>query len=135
LPGFHRDRKKQRRGHKPPKKHGRRAKSAPKPVKEPTALEGQSKKTISRLKDEVNKECAWGRKKNSRGNMSYWRGYKLHPDVSDISFPVSVHVTGTNAHDSQAAILLEKMTMGKVRHFLYGNDIRSEQPLNGHILI
>jgi hypothetical protein len=65
----------------------------------------------------VNKECDWGRKRNSRGKMSYWKGYKLHLDVSDIGFPVSVHVTGANTHDSQAAMPLEKMTMGKVRYF------------------
>jgi hypothetical protein len=82
-----------------------------------------------------------------RGKLGLWfprtalaclparQGYKLHLDVSDIGFPISVHVTGANVHDSQAAILLEKMTMGKVRHFLYGNDIKSEQPLNVHIPI
>jgi hypothetical protein len=65
----------------------------------------------------VNRECAWGCKKNSQGNMSYWKGYTLHLDVSDIGFPISVHAAGANVHDSQAAMLLEKMTMGKARHF------------------
>jgi hypothetical protein len=95
------------------KKCGRRPKGAPKPVKEPTALAQEGKKTILEIKRELNQECALGCKKNSQGNVSY----KLHLDVSDIGFPISAPVTGAHVHDSQVAIRLEKMTMGKVRHF------------------
>jgi hypothetical protein len=101
---------------KPPKKRGRRPRGALKPIPEPTVLASQSKKTISEIQGGLNHICAWGCKKNSRGNVSYWKGYKLHLDVSDIGFPISACVTGANVHDSQVAIVLEKMTMKKVRH-------------------
>jgi len=64
---------------------------------------------------ELNQKCAWGCKKNSQGNMQTWKGYKLHLDVSDTGFPLSACVTGANVHDSQVAILLEKMTEEKAR--------------------
>ncbi|AEF82752.1 transposase [Leadbettera azotonutricia] len=98
------------------KKRERRPKDAPKTIKEPTVLAQQAKKDISEITRELNQECAWGCKKNSQGKVSYWKGYKLHLDVTDTGFPVSAFVSGANVHDSQAAILLEKMTMGKVRH-------------------
>ncbi len=48
--------------------------------------------------------------------MSYWKGYKLHLDVTDTGIPVSMLVTGANVHDSQAAIPLEMMTERRVTH-------------------
>lgn len=101
---------------KPPKKRGRRPKGTPKPIPELGVLACQGKKTISEIKRELHYECAWGCKKNSQGKVSFWKGYKLHLDVSDRGFPISACVTGANVHDSQVAILLEKMTMRKVRH-------------------
>jgi IS5 family transposase len=101
---------------KEPKKRGRKPKGTPKPIKEPTVLEQHAKLNIEDIKKSLNQDCAWGCKKNSHGKVFYWKGYKLHLDVSDIGFPISAFITGANVHDSQAAILLEKMTMGKVRH-------------------
>jgi IS5 family transposase len=102
---------------KPAKKRGRKPKGAEKPEKEPTVLERQGKQTVDEIMSGLNHACAWGCKKNSQGNMTFWKGYKLHLDVSDTGFPLSACVTGANVHDSQVAIALEKMTMGKVRHF------------------
>jgi IS5 family transposase len=68
--------------------------------------------------DGIDKECAWGCKKNSEGNVSFWKGYKLHLDVSDTGFPLTALVTGANVHDSQLAIPMEQLTEGKV-HFCY----------------
>jgi hypothetical protein len=28
--------------------------------------------------ERIDKECTWGCKKNSEGNGSFWKGYKLH---------------------------------------------------------
>jgi len=60
--------------------------------------------------------CSWGCKKNSQGNLSYWKGYKLHLDITDAGIPVSFVVTGANVHDSQAAIPLEAMTEARVTY-------------------
>jgi hypothetical protein len=64
----------------------------------------------------LNKACSWGCKKNSQGNISFWKGYKLNLDVTDGGFPVTAVVTGANVHDSMLAIPMEKMTMDKVVH-------------------
>jgi hypothetical protein len=65
----------------------------------------------------LNKDCAWGCKKNSQGNISYWKGYKLLLDVSDIGFPLTAWVSGANVHDSQLAISFEKLNGEKAKYF------------------
>ena len=59
-----------------------------------------------------------GVKKNAQGYQESWIGYKLHADVNDCGFPVSVVVTSASVHDSQVAIPLMKMTSSKV-DYLY----------------
>ncbi|MDR2393707.1 MAG: transposase [Treponema sp.] len=60
------------------------------------------------------KNARGGYKKNSEGNVSFWKGYKLHLDVSDTGFPVTAVVTGANVHDRQLAIPMEQLTEMKV---------------------
>jgi hypothetical protein len=64
----------------------------------------------------LNTLCCWGCKRNSQGNVSFWKGYKLHLDVTDMGIPVTAVVTGANVHDSQLAIPTEKLTERKVKH-------------------
>jgi IS5 family transposase len=98
----------------PAKKRGRPAKDAPKAPKEPTVIEKQAKQDAKTSLEGIDKECAWGCKKNSEGNVSFWKGYKLHLDVSDTGFPLTAVVTGANVHDSQLAIPMEQLTEMKV---------------------
>jgi hypothetical protein len=72
---------------KPTKKRGRPAKNTPKAPPEPTVIETQTKQDAKTSLEGIDKECAWGCKKNSEGNVSFWKGYKLHLDVSDTGFP------------------------------------------------
>jgi hypothetical protein len=65
---------------------------------------------------QLDMECAWGCKKNSQGNVTFWKGYKLHLDVTDMGIPVTAVVTGANIHDSQVAIPMEKLTERKIHH-------------------
>lgn len=65
---------------------------------------------------ELDSACAWGCKKNSQGKKQYWKGYKLHLDVTDLEIPVTAIVTGANVHDSQPAIPMEKRTEKSVTH-------------------
>jgi hypothetical protein len=102
---------------KPSKKRGRPPKGSQKVEKEPSQLKQQLSLDANTILNKLNKECSWGCKKNSEGNMLYWKGYKLHLDVSDIGFPLSAWVSGANVHDSQVAIPLEKMTGKKVKFF------------------
>ncbi len=101
---------------RPRRKRGRPRKGEVRPAKAPTQIEAQLTRSARASLSKLPKECAWGCKKNSQGNVSTWKGYKLHLDVSDIGFPITVIVTGANVHDSQAAIPMEKLTGRKVRH-------------------
>jgi len=102
---------------KPTKKRGRPPKGSLKPEKEPPELRKQISAKAKATLNGLNKDCSWGCKKNSEGNIFYWKGYKLHLDVSDIGFPLTAFVTGANVHDSQVAIPFEKITGNKVRYF------------------
>jgi IS5 family transposase/transposase len=96
------------------KKRGRPTKNSPKAPKEPTVIETQAKQDAKTSLEGIDKGCAWGCKKNSEGNVSFWKGYKLHLDVSDTGFPLTAVVTGANVHDSQLAIPMEQLTEKKV---------------------
>ncbi len=104
----------------PPKKskhkRGRPRKGEVRPEKEPSAIEMQAGRSARNSLSKLQKDCAWGCKKNSQGKVSYWKGYKLHLDVTDIGLPITAIVTGANVHDSQAAIPMEKLTEKKVQH-------------------
>jgi IS5 family transposase len=97
------------------KKRGRPMKNTPKPPQELTVIEKQTKQEAKASLEDIDKGCAWGCKKNSEGNVSFWKGYKLHLDVSDTGFPLTAMVTGANVHDSQLAIPMEQLTETKVR--------------------
>jgi len=105
---------------RPPKKEKRkrgRPRKEEQPLdKTPTVLEQQATMTFEQAVKMLSSDCAWGCKKNSQGNVSYWKGYKLHLDVTDAGIPVSMLVSGANVHDSQAAIPLEMMTETRVTH-------------------
>jgi hypothetical protein len=101
------------------RKRGRPAKNSPKVPKEPTVIEKQAQQDAHTSLEGIDKECAWGCKKNSEGNVSFWKGYKrtkgpMHLDVSDTGFPLTAIVTGANVHDSQLAIPMEQLTEKKV---------------------
>jgi hypothetical protein len=102
---------------KPPKKRGRPVKGTPKPVPELSELKKQKGMDAERILATLNTSCSWGCKQNSQGKTHYWKGYKLHPDVSDIGFPLTAYLTGANVHDSRLAIPMEKLTGKKVKYF------------------
>jgi len=101
---------------KPKHKRGRPRKGEARPAKALTTVECQAGRSARNSLSKMQKDCAWGCKKNSQGKVSYWKGYKLHLDVTDIGLPVTAIVTGANVHDSQAAIPMEKLTEKKVQH-------------------
>jgi hypothetical protein len=103
---------------KPKRKRGRPRKGEEREPKPELNLEKQIRQSAGKSLSELNMNPSWGAKKNSQGNTSYWKGYKLHLDVTDFGLPVTAIVTGANVHDSQLAIPMEKMT-GKKIQFLY----------------
>lgn len=115
-------------------KRGRPRKDEIRPPKEPTTLELQAGRSARNSLSKLQKNCAWGCKKNSQGKVSYWKGYKLHLDVDDIGLPITAIVTGANVHDSQVAIPLEKLTERKVQHCYSLMDAAYDaNPINDYI--
>jgi hypothetical protein len=100
----------------PKRKRGRPRKGEERPKKAPSVITQQIQEDPSKSLSSINKSCAWGCKKNSQGKVLYWKGVKLHLDVSDIGFPITAIITGANVHDSQLAIPMEKLTEQKITH-------------------
>lgn len=97
---------------------GRPRKGESRPGKKLSRLQRQVRMKPGRPIAELDSAGAWGRKTNSQGNVMFWKGYKLHLDVTDSGIPATAVVTGANVHDSQVAIPKEKWTERKV-DFLY----------------
>ena len=100
-----------------PLKHHKRdrpKKTEQREKKRQTVLEEQKALPLAEARGLLNNSCAWACKKNSQGNSSYWKGYKLHLDVTEEGIPVSAIITGANVHDSQCAIPLERMTEQRI---------------------
>ena len=81
--------------------------------KKANRLAQQARQKASVALSGLNTLCCWGCKRNSQGNVSYWKGYKLHLDVTDMGIPVTAVVTGANVHDFQLAIAMEKLAERK----------------------
>ena len=101
---------------KPKRKRGRPRKTELRIPKEIKRVSKQLKQSPGKSLSQLDKECGWGCKENSQGKVQYTKGYKLHLDVTENGIPVSSCVTGANVHDSQVAIILEKMTERRVKH-------------------
>jgi hypothetical protein len=103
----------------PKRKRGRPRKGEEPPPQPPKRLELQPTRSLSENLADLPRHCTWGCKRNSRGNVEFWCGYKLHLDVIDGDIPVSAILSAANLHDSQAAIPLAQMTAERVPHSLY----------------
>lgn len=101
---------------KTPKKKGRPKKSEeqPEPEVELTLIQKQRTMTLEEMLKELPTACDKGAKKDSKGNIMYWTGYKLHLDTIDGGIPVSALVTSASLNDSQAAIPLATITGEKI---------------------
>ena len=60
--------------------------------------------------EDLPKSCDMGMKKNARGLVEKWIGYKLHIDTADGGIPISCVLTSASTHDSQVAIPLGTLT-------------------------
>ena len=85
-------------------------------TKEPSRLERQLTMTLPQMLEDLPKSCDVGMKKNARGLVEKWIGYKLHIDTADGGIPISCVMTSASTHDSQAAIPLGTLTAGRVEN-------------------
>ena len=97
-------------------RRGRPRKGEERPQKALPVIAQQTTMSLEEALKTLDKRCSWGCKRNSQGNVSYWKGYKIHLDVTDAGIPISAVVTGAGVHDSQVAIPLERMTEARVTH-------------------
>jgi hypothetical protein len=80
---------------KPAKSGDGRQKPAESPKRASGHRKKQTRQDAQTSLNGIDRECTWGYKKNSgRGGVSFWKGYKLHSDVSDTGFPLTAVVTG-----------------------------------------
>ena len=96
------------------KKRGRPKKGSETPLQEPTRIEKQQTMTLEEMLTDLPKHCNIGTKKNSKGHVEYWIGYKLHLDIADGCIPISAILTSASLHDSQVAIPLATITAQRV---------------------
>ena len=101
-----------------PRKRGRPARGEIREPKPESRLARQVTQEVLEALKEIPVVCDVGAKKNAQGYLESWTGFKLHVDVNDCCFPVSVVLTSASVHDSQVAIPLIKMTSSKV-DYLY----------------
>jgi hypothetical protein len=104
----------------PKRKRGRPRKGEEAPPKEPKRLDRQKDMTLPEMLADLPKDCAVGAKRNAKGHLETWIGYKLHVDTADGDIPVSCILTSASLHDppdlirGQAAIPLATMTSTRV---------------------
>jgi transposase len=110
------------------RKRGRPKKGDERQKKTEKRLTRQIRMKAEKSIRELNRDCSWGCKKNSQGNVQFWKGYKLHLDVTDMGIPVSAVVTGANVHDSQVSLPLEKMSEKRVTHLYSLMDAAYDAP-------
>ena len=69
---------------------------------------------LAQMLGSLPKVCDIGAKKNAKGHLTTWKGYKLHIDTADGQIPISCVLTSASVHDSQVAIPLATMTQQRV---------------------
>jgi hypothetical protein len=94
----------------PKRKRGRPRKGEVVEKKEPRRLERQADMCLAEMLSDLPTHCAVRTKRNAKGHMTSWIGYKLHLDVADGDIPISAVLTSASLHDSQVAIPLATMT-------------------------
>jgi Transposase DDE domain/Transposase domain (DUF772) len=129
----------------PEKKPGRRSHhktKKPKNEAEMTRLDRQCSGTMTKeqMLAELPCVCDAGCKTNSKGNKSFWVGYKLHLDVADGQIPITCVLTSASLNDTQAAVPMALTTAQRVAN-LYdlmdmgyvSNQIRDNSIQLGHV--
>jgi hypothetical protein len=125
------------------KKHKKSGRPPKGEVREPRgAVEKQLQMSLHEILESLPKVCDRSAKKNSKGNLNYWTGYKLHIDAADGEIPITCVLTSASTSDVRVALPLMQMTAKRVTS-LYdlmdkGYDcriIREESARLGHVPI
>ena len=85
-------------------------------AKRPSRLQRQSRMDRDTMPDELPTAPTVGLRKNAKGFLETWRGYKLHVDAADSGVPINCLLTSASLHDSQAAIPLATLSTERVTY-------------------
>jgi hypothetical protein len=78
-------------------------------------LQRQQHMSLPEMLATLPRQCSLGVKTSSKGQQQYWRGYKLHWDVSAAGrIPISCILTAASVHDSQVAIPLMQLSAQRI---------------------
>lgn len=66
---------------------------------------------------ELPTDCDWGCKRNSKGKVEKWKGYKLHLVVGDGDIPLCAFLSSASMHDSQAMIPMMQRASASFDYF------------------
>ena len=99
-----------------PKNPGGRPKNGQEKPKEMTRIEKQAfgSMTLEEMLKDLPQQCDVGAKKNTKGNLEWWIGYKLHITVDDHGIPLAGILSSASLNDNQVAIPLGKLTAQRV---------------------
>jgi hypothetical protein len=97
-------------------KRGRPKKGESKPLIPLRRLERQCHMSLQEMLEDLPSICDVGSKKNSKGHLTSWKGYKAHLDTADGGIPISFILTSASVHDSQVALPLATITSKRVKN-------------------
>lgn len=101
-----------------PRQRGRPRKAEQREPPEPTRIQRQYAAPLAdtdKLFAELPTKCDAGSKKDTKGKVWHWTGYKLHVDVGDTGLPLLALTTSASLHDSQVAIPMARRTAERVQ--------------------
>jgi hypothetical protein len=84
------------------------------PPKELRRLERQAGMALGAMLAELPTAGSIRAKRDAKGHLTRWIGYKPHIDTPDGDVPVSCLLTSASPHDSQAALPLATMTVARL---------------------
>lgn len=100
---------------KPKYREGRPKKGEERPKQMPRIEKQMSPSmTLEEMIKDLPQQCDVGVKKNTKGNLNWWIGYKLHITVDDHGIPLAGILTSASLSDNQVAIPLIKLTAERV---------------------
>jgi len=99
-----------------PKNPGGRPRKGQEKPKEMTRIEKQASGVMSleKMLKDLPQQCDVGAKKNTKGNLEWWIGYKLHITVDDHGIPLAGILSSASLNDNQVAIPLGILTAQRV---------------------
>lgn len=99
-----------------PKNPGGRPKKGQEKPKQQTRIEKQvsGRLTLEEMLKDLPQQCDVGAKKNTKGNLEWWIGYKLHITVDDHGIPLAGILSAASLNDNQVAIPLGALTAQRV---------------------